>query len=66
VTTDEEYEAAIKAAEQDLNRAATADDIRSAWKKYGSVLGHRTLGRMLTGMSAERILTRREERGSRE
>jgi hypothetical protein len=66
VTTDEEYEAAIKAAEQELNQAQTADDIRSAWKKYSSSLGHRTLGRLLTGMSSERILTRREERASRE
>jgi hypothetical protein len=60
--TDEEYETAIKAAEKALAEARTAEDVRSTWKTYSSSLGHRTLGRLLTGMSAERILTRREER----
>ncbi len=63
MATDEEYEVAIKAAEKELNQAQTADDIRRAWKSYSSTLGHRTLGRLLTGMNSERILTRREERG---
>jgi hypothetical protein len=62
VPTDEEYEAAIMAAEKSLKEAQTAEDIRTVWKTYSSSLGHRTLGRLLTGMSAERILTRREER----
>jgi hypothetical protein len=62
VATDGEYEAGIKAAERDLASAQTADDIRAAWRQYSGLLGHRTLGRLLTGMSAERILTRREER----
>jgi hypothetical protein len=66
MTTDEEYEATIKAAEQELNQAQTAEDIRSTWKKYSSSLGHRTLGRLLTGMNSERILTRREERSIRD
>ena len=66
MTTDEEYEATIKAAEQELNQAQSADDIRNVWKKYSGTLGHRTLGRLLTGMSSERILTRREERASRD
>ena len=60
--TDEEYEAAIKAAEKALTEAKTAEDIRNTWKTYSSTLGHRTLGRLLTGMSSERILSRREER----
>jgi hypothetical protein len=66
VTTDEEYEAAIKAAEKSLAEAQTAEDIRTVWKTYSSSLGHRTLGRLLTGMSSERILSRREERASRD
>jgi len=61
--TDEEYEAAILAAEKELKLAQTAEDVRRAWKSYSSTLGHRTLGRLVTGMSADRILTRREERG---
>ena len=60
--TDEEYEVAIKAAEKALIEAKTAEDIRSTWKTYAGTLGHRTLGRLLTGMSSERILTRRDER----
>ena len=64
--TDEEYEVAIKAAEKALNEARSAEEIRGTWKTYSTTLGHRTLGRLLTGMSAERILTRREERGIKE
>jgi hypothetical protein len=66
VATDEEYETGIKAAERELAQAQTAEDIRRTWKNYSSLLGHRTLGRLLTGMSSERILTRREERGLRD
>ena len=66
MATDEEYEAAIKAAEKELTDARTAEDIRDTWKKHSSMLGHRTLGRLLTGMSSERILTRREERGTKD
>ncbi|MGE0688485.1 MAG: hypothetical protein AB7P33_17205 [Dehalococcoidia bacterium] len=66
MATDEEYEVAIKDAERELAEAQTAEDIRNAWKKHSSTLGHRTLGRLLTGMSSERILTRREERGGRD
>ncbi len=66
MATDEEYEAAIKEAERELTAAQTAEDIRNTWKKHSSMLGHRTLGRLLTGMSSERILTRREERGGRD
>ena len=66
MATDEEYEVAIKAAEKELAEAQTAEQIRATWKTYGSLLGHRTLGRLLTGMSSERILTRREERTSKE
>lgn len=63
MATDEEYETGIKAAERELAQAQTAEDIRRAWKTYSGLLGHRTLGRLLTGMNSERILTRREERG---
>lgn len=66
MATDEEYEAAIKEAERELAEATTAEQIRSTWKKHSSMLGHRTLGRLLTGMSAERILTRRSERATGE
>jgi hypothetical protein len=62
MTTDAEYEAAIKDAEQALKQAQTADDIRSVWRKHTGSLGHRTLGRLLMGQSAERLLDRRAER----
>ena len=63
MATEEEYEVGIKAAEKELTQAQAAEDIRRVWRTYSGLLGHRTLGRLLTGMSAERILTRREERG---
>ncbi len=61
MTTDE-YETAIKAAEQELKQAQSADDIRSVWRNHASALGHRTLGRLLQGRSAEELLDRRADR----
>jgi hypothetical protein len=62
MTTDDEYEAAIKDAEQALKQAQTADDVRNVWRKHTGSLGHRTLGRLLMGQSAERLLDRRADR----
>jgi hypothetical protein len=62
MTTDDEYEAAIKTAEKDLRQAQTADDVRGVWRKNTGLLGHRTLGRLLLGQSADRLLDRRAER----
>ena len=62
MATDEEYEAAIKDAEQLLKQAQTADDVREVWRKYTGSLGHRTLGRLLMGQSSERLLDRRTDR----
>jgi hypothetical protein len=62
VATEEEYEAAIKEAERDLKQAQTADDVRNVWRKHTGTLGHRTLGRLLMGQSADRLLDRRAER----
>lgn len=61
MTTDE-YEVTIKAAEQELKQAQTADDIRNVWRKHTGSLGHRTLGRLLMGQSAEKLLDRRADR----
>ncbi len=60
--TEEEYEAAVKDAERALKQAQTADDIRGVWRKHTGSLGHRTLGRLLLGQSADRLLDRRAER----
>jgi hypothetical protein len=62
MATEQEYEAAIKEAERDLKQAQTADDVRSVWRKHTGTLGHRTLGRLLMGQSADRLLDRRAER----
>ena len=64
--TAEEYETAIRAADKALRQAQTAQDIRNVWKNHVGTLGHRTLGRLLTGMNVERILDRREERAKEE
>jgi hypothetical protein len=66
VTTDAEYEATLKAAEKALNGAETADDIRRIWKENTGALGHRTLGRLLTGTPASRLLERRANRAERD
>jgi hypothetical protein len=64
--TSEEYETAIRAADKGLRDAQTAEDIRRVWRTHVGALGHRTLGRLLTGMNVERILDRREERAQRD
>ena len=66
MTTDTEYESALRAAERDLTAAATADDVRNAWRKHFSVLGHRALGRLLLGRSAAELAARRSSRGERD
>lgn len=62
MTTDDEYEVVIKAAELELKQAETADEVRDVWRKHSGSLGHRTLGRLLTGQSAEKLLDRRADR----
>ena len=66
MTTDAEYEEAVKSAERELRDAKTADDVRNVWKKHTGSLGHRTLGRLLNGMPSERILDRRAERSTKD
>jgi hypothetical protein len=55
-----DYELTIRDAEKALRSAATADDIRNAWKKHMGVLGHRTLGRLLLGRSAAELLAKQD------
>jgi len=62
MATDEEYETTIKAAELELKQAETADAVREVWRKHTGSLGHRTLGRLLMGQSAEKLLDRRADR----
>lgn len=62
MTSPAEYESALREAERDLASAATADDIRSVWRKHFGVLGHRALGRLLLGRSAQELLARRSTR----
>jgi hypothetical protein len=58
----EETEALLKKAEQELDGAKTADQIRQIWRKYYLQVGHRSLGRLLLGRSAEEIVARRKSR----
>jgi hypothetical protein len=59
--TSPDYEASLKAAEDELKKAQTADDIRNAWRRHFGALGHRTLGRLLLGRSANELLDRRAD-----
>jgi hypothetical protein len=58
----EETEALLKQAEKELDGAKTADEIRQIWRKYYLQIGHRSLGRLLLGRSAEEIVARRRSR----
>jgi hypothetical protein len=58
----EETEALLKKAEQELDGAKSADEVRQIWRKYYLQVGHRSLGRLLLGRSAEEIVARRRSR----
>jgi len=58
----EETEALLKKAEQELDGAKTADEIRQTWRKYYLQVGHRNLGRMLIGRAVDEIIARRKSR----
>jgi hypothetical protein len=60
MTTTSEYEEAVRAAAKELEQAQTVDDVRKTWKKYYLTIGHRSLGRLLLGRSAEDLIARRE------
>jgi hypothetical protein len=66
VTTDIEYADALRSAQRGLHGAATADDVRGVWRKHIAVLGHRTMGRLLLGRSADELLAQRNGRGERD
>jgi hypothetical protein len=55
----EETEALLRQAEQELDGAKTADQIRQIWRKYYLQVGHRNLGRLLIGRSVDEIIARR-------
>jgi len=61
-TPAEETEALLKQAEEELDGAKTADQIRQIWRKYYLQVGHRNLGRLLIGRSADEIIARRRSR----
>jgi hypothetical protein len=57
----EEQVEALHAAEKELKAAASADDVRAVWRKYYLTIGHRKLGRLLLGRTAEQLLAGREK-----
>ena len=57
---DEQVEA-LRAAEKELKGAQTADDVRAVWRKHYLTVGHRKLGRLLLGRTAEQAQARRQK-----
>ena len=57
----EEQAEALHAAEKELKAATSADEVRAVWRKYYLTTGHRKLGRLLLGRTAEQILASREK-----
>lgn len=62
MTSPAEYENALREAERELNGATTAEDVRKVWRKHFGMVGHRALGRLLVGRSADEQLARRARR----
>ncbi|MDH5201561.1 MAG: hypothetical protein OEW93_11780 [Candidatus Bathyarchaeota archaeon] len=62
MTSEAEYAETLRAAEKELTEAASADDVRRIWRKHFGKLGHRALGRLLVGRSADELLARRAGR----
>lgn len=56
-----DYQLAIREAEKQLRDAQTASDVRAAWKRHNVTLGHRTLGRLLMGQSADAVLAKHRD-----
>lgn len=57
----EEQAEALHTAEKELKDAKTADDVRTVWRKHYLTVGHRKLGRLLIGRTAEQILAGRQK-----
>jgi hypothetical protein len=57
----EEQVETLHAAEKELKAAQSADDVRAVWRKYYLTIGHRKLGRLLIGRTADQILAGREK-----
>jgi hypothetical protein len=57
----EEQVEALHAAEKELKAAQTAEEIRTVWRKYYLTVGHRKLGRLMIGRTADQILAGREK-----
>ena len=57
----EEQVEALHAAEKELKAAKSADEVRAVWRKYYLTVGHRKLGRLLIGRTADQILAGREK-----
>ena len=66
MTSSSEYESALREAGRELVEATTAEDVRRTWRKHFGTLGHRALGRLLLGRSAEELPARRTERSGRD
>lgn len=60
MTSTSDFESALRNAERELREAKTADDVRRVWRAHFDTLGHRTLGHLLTGLSARELLERRK------
>ena len=56
----QDFDSALREAERELREAQTADDVRRIWRKHFDKLGHRSLGRLLSGRSAAELLTTRK------
>jgi len=61
-TPSEDTEGLLRQAEEELDGAKTADEIRQIWRKYYLQVGHRNLGRLLIGRAADEIIARRRAR----
>ncbi|MDP2950305.1 MAG: hypothetical protein Q8P22_12310 [Chloroflexota bacterium] len=61
-TPSEDTEGLLRQAEEELDGAKTADEIRQIWRKYYLQVGHRNLGRLLIGRAADEIIARRRSR----
>lgn len=54
-----EFEAELNLAAKALKEAKTAQDIRNVWDAHFGKLGHRALGRLLRGATAESIIAKK-------
>ena len=57
--TAEDFAKEVAEAFEELNACKTKEDVQAFWRKRYGRMGHKALGRLIVGMSAEAVIAKR-------